>query len=83
VVLDPFYPGWTASVDGVPAPIVRADFTFEAVPVAAGRRALRLEYRSRPLRLGAAVAIAGLGAIAAVLSWRRRRLAARNPASAG
>jgi len=83
VVLDPFYPGWTASVDGVPAPIVRADFAFEAVPVAAGRRALRLEYRSRPLRLGAGVAIAGLGAIAAVLSWRRRRLAARDPASAG
>jgi len=83
VVLDPFYPGWTAEVDGVPAPIARADFAFQAVPVSAGRHALRLEYRSRPLRLGALAGAAGLGALVAVLLWRRRRLAAPGPAAGG
>ena len=36
VILDPFYPGWTATVDGKPTPILRADFAFQAVPVTAG-----------------------------------------------
>lgn len=72
VVLDPFYPGWTAEVDGVPAPIARADFAFQAIPVPAGRHALRLVYRNRPLRLGAAAALAALGALVSALAWRRR-----------
>ncbi len=83
VILDPFYPGWTAEVDGVPAPIARADFAFQAVPVRAGRHAVRLEYRSRPLRLGAIVALSGLAALVAVLARRRVGRAATGPAAAG
>ncbi len=73
VVLDPFFPGWTATLDGRPAALLRADYAFEAVVVPAGRHALRLEYHSRLLPIGAAVSLGTLAALLAVLGWRRRR----------
>jgi len=71
VVLDPFYPGWTATLDGRPAAVLRADYAFQAVVVPAGRHALRLEYRNRLLPVGAAVSLATLAALAALVWWRR------------
>ena len=74
VILDPFYPGWTATVDGKPAPILRADFAFQAVPVPAGAHELRLTYRNRWVTLGAAVSLGTLAVLAGALWLRSRRL---------
>jgi hypothetical protein len=86
VILEPFYPGWTATLDGRPVPLWRADYAFEAVPVPAGRHALRLEYRNRWVAAGAAVSLASLGLLVAALGWRhrgrRRHDAALSPAGA-
>ncbi len=72
VVLDPWFPGWSATVDGQPAPLVRADYAFLAVPVKAGHHALRLRYRPRLLWPGVALSAATALALAAALGWRRR-----------
>jgi len=72
VVLDPWFPGWSATVDGAPVPLVRADFAFMALPVKAGPHRVRLEYRSEWLRRGALVAAGTLAALLGVLAWRRR-----------
>jgi uncharacterized membrane protein YfhO len=74
VILDPFYPGWTATVDGKPTPILRADFAFQAVPVAAGTHELRLAYRNRWVTLGAAVSLGTLAVLAGALWLRSRRV---------
>jgi hypothetical protein len=79
VVLDPFHPGWSASVDGAPAPVGRADFAFQGVPVEAGRHRLRLVYRERLLPAGAAIALAALAALLGALAWRRRSLRRPSP----
>jgi hypothetical protein len=73
VVLDPWFPGWTATVDGRPAPLARANFAFMAVPVPEGRHLVRLSYR--PTQLGRGLAVAGAAALllVAVLAWRRKR----------
>jgi hypothetical protein len=57
VVLDPYFPGWTATVDGAPAPLLRANVAFEAVPVRAGKHHLRLAYFPARMLPGFAVAI--------------------------
>jgi hypothetical protein len=80
VVLDPWFPGWSATVDGVRAPLARADFAFMAVPFPAGRHALRLEYENRQVGRGFAVAAATLVVVATALAWRRRTSTGSGPA---
>jgi membrane protein YfhO len=72
VVLDPFYPGWRATLDGAPVPLARADYAFMAVPVKAGRHALRLEFHDRLVPLGLAAGAAALLAWLGLLGLRRR-----------
>ena len=82
VILDPFYPGWTATVDGKPAPILRADFAFQAVPVTAGRHELRLTYRNRWVTLGAAASLLTLAVLVGALALRSRRVRREMPPAA-
>ncbi|MCX5730461.1 MAG: hypothetical protein NTY18_03710 [Deltaproteobacteria bacterium] len=74
VILDPFYPGWTATLDGRPVPILRADFAFQAVAVPAGRHELRLAYRNRWVDIGAAVSLGTLLLLAGALAVRSGRM---------
>jgi hypothetical protein len=45
VLVDAFDPGWKATLDGRTVPIVRANGSFRAVPVPAGRHLVELIYR--------------------------------------
>lgn len=50
--------GWTATVDGEPAPVLVADHVFQTVPVPAGPHSIVLGYDPPLLRLGIAVTAA-------------------------
>ena len=67
------FPGWRASIDGAPAPILRANHLFQTVRVPADRHEVRFEYSSRFLGFG--MALSGLSLLALV-GWmlRRRRV---------
>ena len=68
VVVDAWAPGWRASVDGVAAPVVRANLAFRAVPVPPGRHLVELRYRPRSVRDGLVVSgLAVLGCLAIAL----------------
>jgi hypothetical protein len=60
VLSEAFYPGWTAQVDGVPAPILRADHLLQAVRLTKGRHEVTFSYRSRYLGLGFGIALLAL-----------------------
>ena len=57
VLLDNWYPGWEATVDGAPARVRRADYAFRAVEVPAGRSVTRFDYRPGSLGLGLMLAL--------------------------
>jgi hypothetical protein len=63
VVAMTYYPGWEASVDGVPTRILRADYAFLAVPLPAGAREVTLVYRPTTFRAGLALSALGLVAL--------------------
>jgi hypothetical protein len=79
VLTDQDYPGWEATVDGIPTPILRANYAFRAVRVPAGISVVEFRYRPRSVWLGAAITLGSLAAVAtyaAVALGRRRRAAA-------
>lgn len=74
VLIDSYYPGWQAFVDGVATPIQRANYLFRAVPVQAGRSRVVFDYRPRSLRLGMLISVVvALALTSAFIALRRRR----------
>jgi hypothetical protein len=65
------YPGWSASVDGKSAEIVRADGVLGAIHVATGNT-VRLTYEPRGFRIGLALLASMLTVVTAIGLWRRR-----------
>jgi Bacterial membrane protein YfhO len=71
VVAEPWYPGWSASVDGSTAPCVPANAWMRAVPVPAGKSEVVLVFRSTYLLTGATISLLALALIALLLVRRR------------
>jgi hypothetical protein len=74
VLLDSYYPGWRASLDGVPVPVLRANYAFRAVKVQAGKHLVEFRYRPASFYLG--FLLTGLTLAAGALAWilRPRRI---------
>ncbi len=78
VVNDAYWPGWEASIDGRPVPILRADVLVRAVPFPAGRHVLEMRYAPPEVRTGAIVTAAAAAVLLALLAVEvARRRAAR------
>lgn len=76
---DQDYPGWTATVNGLPADIQRANYAFRLVRVPAGSSLVVFEYRPRPLLVGAVVSAATVLVLCLipVIGWGLRARRAR------
>jgi uncharacterized membrane protein YfhO len=79
VLLDTFYPGWTASIDGRPTPIYPANTIGRAVFTPAGQHTLLFQYQPLSFQVGlwlSAFAFAGLMIMAVrdeALGWTKPR----------
>ncbi|HEV7665236.1 MAG TPA: YfhO family protein [Chloroflexota bacterium] len=78
VLSDTYYPGWTATIDGQPTPVLRGDVLFRVVAIPGGEHDVVFRFEPAsvklglPISLGAAlVVLVGL-AIAGGLTRRRR-----------
>ena len=58
VVADAWHPGWVATLDGQPAPILRTNYAFRGVAVPAGEHVVEMRFRPRSLLYGAVVSAA-------------------------
>jgi len=77
VLLDSYYPGWRAKVDGRAVPLLRANYAFRAVEVPAGNH--RVEFSYQPLSFYAGLCISCLTVLGAAVviflnSGRRGRI---------
>jgi uncharacterized membrane protein YfhO len=66
------YPGWSATIDGRPQPLLVANYAFRALVVPAGAHHVRLDFRPASLRLGGGLSI--LTAVALGLALVRERV---------
>jgi hypothetical protein len=57
VLSDTYYPGWTATIDGRPATVLRGDVLFRVVRVPAGDHAVELHFEPSSLKIGLAVSL--------------------------
>ena len=73
VLSETYYPGWSATLDGKPAELLRADYAFRGVALPAGHHVVEMTFASRPTRAGLALSALGLAALAALAIRRRRR----------
>ncbi|HLN58758.1 MAG TPA: YfhO family protein [Thermoanaerobaculia bacterium] len=67
VLADLDYPGWKASVDGRPAPILSADGYLRAVALPAGSHRVVFRYRPVSFYAGAALSLLALGTLFVIL----------------
>ena len=72
VLLDRWYPGWTATVDGEPAEVLRANGVFRAVRIPAGQSDVEFRYAPVSLAIGGLSSALGLAGCLGLFWWSRR-----------
>jgi len=76
ILADTYRPGWTATVDGAAARVLRAQWAMRAVAVPAGEHNVVFRYQPTSLRTGAAVTAFSALVVALLLGASRLRLRA-------
>jgi uncharacterized membrane protein YfhO len=66
VISDAYYPGWTASVDGQSAPVLRGDVLFRVVPIPAGEHDVELRFAPTSVILGLLISLVSLGLVTVI-----------------
>ena len=74
LLLDTWFPGWSATVNGEAARVYRADYNFRAVSLPAGKSAVHFSYRPQSLQIGIYLCAAGVAAlgVACFPAWKRK-----------
>jgi len=73
-LIEQWFPGWKAFIDGQPVPIQRASGVFQSIQVPAGTHMIEFRFQSNSLRWGAVVTVASLITLIATLRVFRRKL---------
>ncbi len=85
LVNEGFDPGWTATIDGTPAPVVPANVAFRGVVLPPGARSVVLDYKPRAVKLGFELSAGALALLLAALlisgALARRPASPRLPAA--
>jgi hypothetical protein len=70
ILSDTHYPGWQATVDGKPVPILETYGALRGIVVERGSHDIEMKFKPRSVFLGAAGFVIALGC--SILAWRRR-----------
>src|SRR5262249_44660662 len=81
ILADVYYPGWTLTIDGEPAPILRANRLMRGAAVKAGTHRLVYTYKPLSFRVGGFISLASLGVCLFVGIAVPSRASGRDPRS--
>lgn len=77
VLADSYYPGWVATVDGVPVRVYRANYIFRAVQIWPGVHQVEFRYVPESFRRGFLITFAGTAILVLLLLELQLRLFSR------
>jgi len=66
------YPGWLATIDGVPASLYETNVAFRGLPVPAGKHTVSMRFKPEHFRLWLGMTFLGLMGIAGLVAWPRK-----------
>jgi hypothetical protein len=69
ILADIYYPGWKLTIDGQPAPILKANRAMRGAAVPQGSHRLVYTYEPRSFKVGAALTITSIIGLAGFLVW--------------
>ena len=72
VVSEIFYPGWEATVDDRPTPIMLTNYLLRGVYVPSGRHQIQMRYRATAARNGAVISVLTVGLLFGLMIHNRR-----------
>jgi hypothetical protein len=78
VLSDTFYPGWTATIDGTPAAVLRGDVLFRVVAIPGGEHDVAFRFVPASVSIGLPISVGSFAltvlvlAVAGGSAWRRR-----------
>ena len=81
LLTDAYYAGWVATVDGAPAPILRADIMFRAVQLPGGAHTVEFHYEPLWVKIGlwvSGITWAAVLSLLAIAFWRVKEQGARH-----
>jgi hypothetical protein len=77
VILDSFFPGWKAFVDGREVEILKADYLFRAIPLQKGKHVIEMRYEPSGYKAGKWISAAGLFLVVSLFfietKWKTRQ----------
>jgi hypothetical protein len=65
LMADTWYPGWIATVDGIPVNIYRADYLLGGIPVESGQHKVEIQYRPVSIIIG--LWVSGIGWVITII----------------
>ena len=68
-----FYPGWKASVDGKPIPVLRGNYLFRVVKVPKGKHQVDFVFDPLSIKIGVGVTVFTLLLVLAISLYYRRK----------
>ncbi len=67
VISDNYYPGWTAKINGNDVEIIRANYTFRAIAIPAGKNNIEIIYSPLSFKVGALISFTSIFAAILIL----------------
>lgn len=83
VLADVDFPGWRLTIDGKPAPILKANRLMRGAAVEAGTHRLVYTFEPASLKVGVSASLAGFAALAGLVVWSIRQREPRLPRPSG